>query len=117
MTDNLRKALYTLISVAVLALTAAGVLTQQQGVVWANVGVLAIGFAYAASRARNNLLLDASVRRAGYVLLPAIIALIAAYWSIDVALWTSVATALVGTWVAIYNIDPGEVIDISDGSA
>ena len=111
MSENMKKALYSLISVAVLALTAAGVITTQEGVVWANVAVLAVGFAYAASQARNDAFLNATVRRAGYVLVPAIIALVAQYWSIDVALWTSVATAFLGTFVAIFNIDPAEVTD------
>lgn len=117
MTENMKKALYSAISVAVLALTAAGVITAQEGVVWANVAVLAVGFAYAASQAKNNAFLSATVRRAGYVLVPAIIALVAQYWSIDIALWTSVATAVLGTFVAIFNIDPAEVSDATNSGS
>lgn len=109
MNDNLRKALYAAIPIIVGALTTYGILTAQLGVVWANVAVQVVGFAYAASRATGNRFLDPAVRRAGYVLLPSIVALIGGYWSIDVALWTSVVTAIAGAIVATMNVDPDEV--------
>lgn len=111
MPATLRKALYTLVPVIVTALTAYGLLTEQLGVLWANVLTLAIGFGYAASRATGNRLLNPEVRRAAYVLIPAIVALAGGYWSLDVGLWTSVVLALLGAGYAVANVDPDQPTD------
>lgn len=108
MNENMRKALYALVPVVVLLLTTYGVLNQQQGVLWVNVLTMAIGFAYAASKATGSKWLDSSVRRAVYVLIPAVASLVGGYFSIDVGMWTSVALAILGAVFALANIDPDE---------
>lgn len=108
MSANLRKGLYGLIPVVVVALTTYGILTDTLAVLWANVATLAVGLGYAASRATGNRLLDPEVRRALYVLVPAAVALIAGYVSIDAALWSSLVLAILGAALAMVNVDPDE---------
>jgi hypothetical protein len=108
MSATLRKGLYGLIPAVVLVLTVYGVLTDSLGVLWANVATLAVGFAYAASRATGNRLLDPEVRRCLYVLVPAAVALIGGYLSIDVGLWSSLAAAILGAGLAVWNVNPDE---------
>lgn len=110
MSDNMRKALYALVPILVAVFTTYGILTQQLGVLWANVLAMLIGFAYAASKATGNRLLDPQVRRALYVLLPSVVALLGGYFSLDVGLWTSVVLSIMGAVVAIWNVDPAEVV-------
>lgn len=110
MSANLRKALYGVVPILVAVFTGYGLLTNQLGVLWANVLTMAIGFAYAASRATGNKLLDPEVRRAGYVLVPAVVALIGGYYSLDVALWTSLILAILGACLAVLNVDPDEQV-------
>ena len=110
LTANVRKALYGLIPAVILALTTYGVLTQTRAVLWTNVLTLAVGLGYAAAKATGNRLLDPGVRRSIYVLLPAIVALVGGYVSLDVGLWTSVATAVLASILAIWNVDPDEII-------
>ena len=108
MTPAMRKALYGLIPLVVAALTAYGIFTDDLGVLWGNVATLTVGFAYAASRATGDRFGDPEVRRALYVLVPAVVALIGGYWSVDVALWTSLAMAILGAALAGLNVDPDE---------
>ena len=111
MTPTMRKALYGLIPLVVAALTAYGIFTDDLGVLWGNVATLTVGFAYAASRATGDRFGDPEVRRALYVLVPAVVALIGGYWSVDVALWTSLAMAILGGALAGLNVDPDEQSD------
>lgn len=115
MTANTRKALYGLIPVVVTLLTVYGVLTSNLAVLWANVATLAIGFGYAASRATGHRFGDPEVRRALYVLVPAAVALVGGYVSLDVGLWTSLAMAVLGAALAGLNVDPDEQADAGDG--
>lgn len=115
MSASLRKSLYGLVSVIVAALVSYGLLTDNLGVLWVNVLTLAVGFAYAASRATGDRLLEPSVRRAGYVLAPAVVALVGGYVALDVGLWTSLVLAFIGSGYAIANVDPDEPLaDDSD---
>ena len=111
MTPTMRKALYGLIPLVVAALTAYGIFTDDLGVLWGNVATLTVGFAFAASRATGDRFGDPEVRRALYVLVPAVVALIGGYWSVDVALWTSLAMAILGAALAGLNVDPDEQND------
>lgn len=104
MNNNMRKALYALVPVVIAMLTAYGVVTQQLGVLWANVAVLVIGFAYAASKATGNRFLDPEVRRALYVAIPGVVALVGGYFSIDVGLITSLVLAILGAVMATLNV-------------
>lgn len=108
MSANTRKALYGLIPAVVTLLTVYGVLTDNLAVLWANVATLTLGFAYAASRASGNRFGDPEVRRALYVLVPAGVALIGGYVSLDVGLWTSLVMAVLGAALAGLNVDPDE---------
>lgn len=108
MTPTMRKALYGLIPLVVAALTAYGIFTDNLGVLWGNVATLTVGFAFAASRATGDRFGDPEVRRALYVLVPAVVALIGGYFSVDVALWTSLAMAILGAALAWRNVDPDE---------
>lgn len=90
------------------ALTAYGIFTDNLGVLWGNVATLTVGFAFAASRATGDRFGDPEVRRALYVLVPAVVALIGGYFSVDVALWTSLAMAILGAALAWRNVDPDE---------
>ena len=103
MTPTMRKALYGLIPLVVAALTTYGIFTDNLGVLWGNVTTLTVGFAFAASRATGDRFGDPEVRRALYVLVPAVVALIGGYWSVDVALWTSLAMAILGAALAGLN--------------
>lgn len=116
MSDNMRKAIYSAVGIVVIVLTSYGVISQQQGVLWGNVAIMTLGFAYAASRATGNRLLDPGVRRALYVLAPAIVGLIGGYWNIDVALWTSLVLAVFGVLLAIFNVDPEEQKEVNPPS-
>ena len=106
MSENLRKALYALIPAVVAVLTAYGVITDSLAVLWASVATIAVGFAYAASRATGNRFLDPEVRRGLYVLAPAVVALVGGYVALDVGLWSSLAVAILGAGLAIGNVDP-----------
>lgn len=108
MNANTRKALYALIPLIITALVAYGIVTGVTGVLWGNVAVMTVGFAYAASRATGNRLLDPTVRRAAYVLLPGVVALIGGYWSIDVGLWSALILGILGAVYAIANVDPDD---------
>lgn len=111
MNDNMRKALYALVPVVIAMLTAYGLVTEQLGVLWANVAVLVIGFAYAASKATGDRFLDPELRRALYVMVPGVVALIGGYFSIDVGLWTSLVVAILGAIMATKNVpEPGETV-------
>ena len=108
MSASLRKAFYALVPIIVAALTTYGLLTEQLGVLWANVLTLAIGCGYAASRATGDRLLAPEVRRAAYVLIPAIVALVGGYVSLDTGLWTSLVLGILGSVYAVANVDPDE---------
>lgn len=111
MNANSRKALYALIPLIITMLTAYGVLTDALGALWLNVATLAVGLGYAASKATGNRLLDPGVRRALYVLIPAAVALVGGYISIDAALWTSLILGVLGACLAVLNVDPDEQLD------
>ncbi len=115
MTPNTRKALYGLIPAVVTLLTVYGVLTSNLAVQWANVATLTIGFGYAASRATGHRFGDPEVRRALYVLVPASVALVGGYVSLDVGLWTSLVMAVLGAGLAGLNVDPDEQAGAGDG--
>lgn len=115
MSASTRKALYGLIPVTVTLLTAYGILTDSLAVLWANVATMAVGFAYAASRATGTRVLDPEVRRALYVLVPAVVALVGGYVSLDVGLWTSLVMAVLGAALAGVNVDPDEQASIEVG--
>ncbi|MFT4225298.1 hypothetical protein [Micropruina sp.] len=115
MSNNTRKALYGLIPTVVTLLTVYGVLTSNLGVLWANVATLAVGFGYAASRATGHRFGDPEVRRALYVLVPAGVALVGGYVSLDVGLWTSLVMGILGAALAGLNVDPDEQKGAGDG--
>ncbi|MFT3971686.1 MAG: hypothetical protein QM695_15780 [Micropruina sp.] len=115
MSANTRKALYGLIPAVIALLTVYGVLTSNLAVLWANVATLAVGLGYAASRATGDRFGDPEVRRALYVLVPAGVALVGGYVSLDIGLWTSLVMAVLGAALAGLNVDPDEQADAGDG--
>lgn len=108
MTANLRKALFAAIPIVVSAIAAWGYTSQAQAALLGTTLTTTVGFAWALSRATGNRLLDAGVRRALYALIIATIATAGGWATFDVALVTSIALAVVGAILAIWNVDPDE---------
>ena len=115
MNANSRKALYALIPIIITMLTAYGVLTDALGVLWLNVLTLMVGLGYAAANATGNRLMNPEVRRALYVLIPAAVALVGGYISIDAGLWSSLVLSILGACLAVLNVDPDEQYEVEPG--
>ena len=117
MTAHLRKGLYGLVLAIVAALSAYGLLDGPQAVAVGQVAALALGALYAALNASGSRLLDPATRRALYLLIAGA-GVVPLAWGIApsaVALWINLALAAVSAFLAIWNVDPDEVVQTVPG--
>ena len=117
MSAHLRKGLYGLILAIVAALSAYGLLDGPQAVAVGQVAALALGALYAALNASGSRLLDPATRRALYLLIAGA-GVVPLAWGIApsaVTLWINLALAAVSALLAIWNVDPDEVVQTVPG--
>lgn len=120
MSSQLRVALYSAIFAVVAVLGGYGLITGSQGAALSQLLVLVLGVAYAALNASGNRLLDPATRRAIYLLIVGAGAFSSDFFGVlpeVVSLWVNVGLAALGMVLAVYNVDPAEVVQTVPGEA